>query len=274
YRSWKRRLVFLALSVLLPIVANAIRAYGIVVLAYLTGNALATGVDHVIYGFVFFSLITITLIAIAIRWSEGQSNSARVDVGHAANSTNSAFLVASLVCVTVVMVSALALSQFLWSRVPAAPEANGFATPVGWTPVSELDNEWAPEPTALRQRTVEAFSSGATQVSTCFGWYSGGQRGVELINTGNLVGDSGVWSVLGGSTREIVVRGRPAAVAEHEIVHGREHRMVWLWYSIGGQLTSNPYRLRLIEAGNRLLGRPKITALYAVSASYRSDPSE
>ena len=274
YRSWKRRLVFLALSVLLPIVANAIRAYGIVVLAYLTGNALATGVDHVIYGFVFFSLITITLIAIAIRWSEGQSNSARVDVGHAANSTNSAFLVASLVCVTVVMVSALALSQFLWSRVPAAPDANGFATPVGWTPVSELDNEWAPEPTALRQRTVETFSSGATQVSTCFGWYSGGQRGVELINTGNLVGDSGVWSVLGGSTREIVIRGRPAAVAEHEIVHGREHRMVWLWYSIGGQLTSNPYRLRLIEAGNRLLGRPKITALYAVSASYRSDPSE
>jgi exosortase A len=274
YKSWKRRLVFLALSALLPIAANAIRAYGIVVLAYLTGNALATGVDHIIYGFIFFSLITTILIAVAIRWSEAQSNFPQVEAGEAASPANATFLVASLGCVTVVMVSALALSQFLWSRVPAAPDASDFATPAGWTTVSELDNEWAPDPTGLRQRTIETFSSGVAQVSTCFGWYPGGQRGVELINTGNLVGDSGVWAVLGGSSREIVIRGRPAVVAEHEIMHGRDHRLVWLWYSVGNQLTANPYRLRLIEAGNRLLGRPKTTALYAVSALYRSDPSE
>jgi exosortase A len=70
YRSWKRRITFLLLSALLPIIANAVRAYGIVVLAYLSGNAIATGVDHVIYGFVFFSLLTAILLTVAFRWSE------------------------------------------------------------------------------------------------------------------------------------------------------------------------------------------------------------
>ena len=58
-------------SALLPIIANAIRAYGIVALAYVSGNAIATGVDHMIWdGFVFFSLLTAVLLAVALKWYE------------------------------------------------------------------------------------------------------------------------------------------------------------------------------------------------------------
>ncbi len=67
YRSWKRRIAFLLLSAVLPIGANAIRAYGIVVLAYVSGNTIAVGVDHVVYGFVFFSLLTAFLVLAAMR---------------------------------------------------------------------------------------------------------------------------------------------------------------------------------------------------------------
>jgi EpsI family protein len=275
YRSWKRRVIFLLFSILLPIVANAIRAYGIVVLAYLTGNAIATGVDHVIYGFVFFSLITAVMMTVAIRWYEPHTYSSDLPTSQTTNPPpNLSFLVVSLLCVTIAVASAMGLSTFLWSRVPAPPNATALAAPAGWTSVRELDDQWAPEPRALQQRTTEAFSSGTSQVSTCFGWYAERQRGVELINPNNLVGDSGVWTLLGGSTRQVVIRGRPSVVAEHEIMHARDHRLVWLWYSVGTELTSNPYRLRLIEAENRLLGRPQSTALYAVSAPYRSDPSE
>ena len=275
YKSWKRRIVFLLLSIFLPIIANAVRAYGIVVLAYLTDNALATGIDHVVYGFIFFSLITAVLVVIAIRWSEPQSSSHHVQASRVADPPfSSRVLVGSVVCVMAVAMSAMALSEFLWSRVPAAPTAAALAAPAGWVLVSELDGEWAPEPKALRQRTTQAFSSGANLVSTCFGRYPGGKRGVELINTTNLVGDSGVWTVLGQGNRQVVIRGRSAVIAEHEIMQGRDHRLVWLWYSIGDQLTANPYRLRFIEARNRLLGRPQTTALYAVSSPYHSDPSE
>ncbi|HRY88040.1 MAG TPA: exosortase A, partial [Rubrivivax sp.] len=54
YRSYTRRAVFMAVALVLPVVANWFRAYMIVMLAHLSGNRLAVGVDHILYGWVFF----------------------------------------------------------------------------------------------------------------------------------------------------------------------------------------------------------------------------
>jgi exosortase len=53
YQSLKRRLIFVALSIIVPVIANWARAYMIVMLGHLSGNKLAVGVDHLIYGWVF-----------------------------------------------------------------------------------------------------------------------------------------------------------------------------------------------------------------------------
>jgi exosortase A len=274
YRSWKRRITILALSAVLPIVANAIRAYGIVVLAYLSGNSVATGVDHLIYGFVFFSLLSVVLIIVAVRWYEPDSPSQTLPKDSFGSSPGSGSLTANLLAIIAVVISATILTGFLWSRTPAVPPATSFAAPAGWIPATELDNEWAPEPASIRGRTIQTFSSGLQRVSTCTGWYFAGQRGIELIDSFNLVGNSGVWTLLGSDTRRATIEGVPMLIAEHTIGRGRERRLVWVWYSIGGQRTSDPYELRAIEARNRLFGRPQNTALYAVSAPYQSDPSE
>ena len=70
YRAWWRRLLFVGLSVVVPIVANGIRAFGIVALAYLTDNELGVGVDHLIYGWVFFSLVTVLLLLLGMTFRE------------------------------------------------------------------------------------------------------------------------------------------------------------------------------------------------------------
>jgi len=54
FHSLKRRLAFIAVSAVVPIVANWVRAYLIVMIGHLSGNRLATGVDHLIYGWLFF----------------------------------------------------------------------------------------------------------------------------------------------------------------------------------------------------------------------------
>jgi exosortase A len=53
------RWVLFGVAVLAPIVANAIRAYLIVVIAHLSDLKLAVGVDHAIYGTVFFAILMI-----------------------------------------------------------------------------------------------------------------------------------------------------------------------------------------------------------------------
>ena len=57
FRSTKRRLMFVALAIVVPIVANWLRAFMIVMIGHLSGMALATGVDHLIYGWLFFGLV-------------------------------------------------------------------------------------------------------------------------------------------------------------------------------------------------------------------------
>jgi exosortase A len=70
YRSVKRRFLFVIVSILVPIVANWMRAYMIVMLGHLSGNKLAVGVDHLIYGWVFFGIVIMLMFMIGARWSE------------------------------------------------------------------------------------------------------------------------------------------------------------------------------------------------------------
>ncbi|MBT8447619.1 MAG: exosortase A, partial [Gammaproteobacteria bacterium] len=56
YRSIWRRLVFIALGVLVAVLANGIRAYGIMMIGHLSNMRLAVGVDHILYGWLFFGI--------------------------------------------------------------------------------------------------------------------------------------------------------------------------------------------------------------------------
>jgi exosortase A len=61
YRSPGKRLAFVAASCVVPVVANGVRALGIVVAAHLVGSAQAVMADHIIYGWGFFSLVIVLL---------------------------------------------------------------------------------------------------------------------------------------------------------------------------------------------------------------------
>jgi len=70
YRSFLRRILFIIMSVLVPIFANGLRALGIIVLAHLEGSAAAVETDHILYGWVFFTLVMMILIAIGMAFAE------------------------------------------------------------------------------------------------------------------------------------------------------------------------------------------------------------
>jgi len=56
-----RRAAFIAVSCVVPVVANGVRGLGIVFLGHALGSAQAGAADHVIYGWVFFSLVILVL---------------------------------------------------------------------------------------------------------------------------------------------------------------------------------------------------------------------
>ena len=70
YRSPWRRAGFIAASIVVPVVANGFRALGIVVLGHLQGSAEAAAVDHVLYGWLFFSIVLLLLILVGLPFRE------------------------------------------------------------------------------------------------------------------------------------------------------------------------------------------------------------
>ncbi len=73
YSSPWRRWTFVAVSIVVPIVANWLRAYMIVMLGHLSGNKLAVGVDHLIYGWIFFGVVIGIMFFIGARFTEPPS---------------------------------------------------------------------------------------------------------------------------------------------------------------------------------------------------------
>lgn len=72
--SWQRRLFFVGLSIVFPILANSVRVYGIIYVGYSTDMEHAVGADHLIYGWFFFAFVLVCLFLLGelIRRNESK----------------------------------------------------------------------------------------------------------------------------------------------------------------------------------------------------------
>jgi exosortase A len=70
FRSWKRRALLLAGAALTSIIANGVRAWGTIYAAQYVGAERAGGIDHIIYGWVFFAVVIALVLAAAWRFFE------------------------------------------------------------------------------------------------------------------------------------------------------------------------------------------------------------
>jgi len=81
FRSPGRRAAFIAVSCVVPVVANGVRGLGIVLLGHVLGSAQAGAADHVIYGWVFFSAVILVLAACGLPFREAPAPCPAPEVG-------------------------------------------------------------------------------------------------------------------------------------------------------------------------------------------------
>jgi exosortase A len=65
-----RRLAVMVLALAVPLVANGIRALGIVLLGHHLGSAQAAAADHLVYGWIFFSAVILLLVLAGLPFRE------------------------------------------------------------------------------------------------------------------------------------------------------------------------------------------------------------
>ncbi|MEO3471539.1 exosortase A [Roseomonas sp. CAU 1739] len=80
FRSTGRRLVVMVLSVVVPILANGLRGFGLVMIGHYSGTAAAVEADHVLYGWLFFSIVLLLLILAGLPFRQDGSPPSRPSV--------------------------------------------------------------------------------------------------------------------------------------------------------------------------------------------------
>jgi len=70
FDRWRTRVGFMAACVIVPILANGVRAWATIYVAQYVGAEKATGFDHIVYGWVFFAIVIAVLLGAAWRFVE------------------------------------------------------------------------------------------------------------------------------------------------------------------------------------------------------------
>ena len=76
FTSWNRRAWFLLACVVVPVIANGIRAWATIFLAQYVGAEAAGGFDHLVYGWLFFGIVIALVLGAAWRWFEREPEDA------------------------------------------------------------------------------------------------------------------------------------------------------------------------------------------------------
>jgi exosortase A len=277
YRSRRRRALFILASIAVPILANGLRAYGIILLGYLTDNRLAAGVDHIIYGWIFFTAVQLVLFTVGLRWRESPGTEA-VD-GQRDNTTSVSIgkslgkiIIASILALVVVGLGPLA-EAVLAHRVAAGPVMQFLPVVTDpWRPVANLGSTWAPRlhPSSELSRS---YISDDGRVDLHLASYSGGQK-PEMVSGYNRISDANLWSEVSSGYRTVNIGGQIAKVRWDSIQSGSDSRLVWTWYCVQGKFTAKETTVKAIQAKARLFGQPATIAVISLSTGYILDQSE
>ncbi len=65
FRSPLRRALFMVAAIVVPVLANGVRAWATIYAAEIVGVQAATGFDHIVYGWIFFALVMIAIMGAA-----------------------------------------------------------------------------------------------------------------------------------------------------------------------------------------------------------------
>jgi exosortase A len=278
YRSFARRAIFVAFSVIVPIVANWLRAYMIVMIGHLSGMKYATGIDHLIYGWLFFGVVMLILFWIGSFWREDLAPRDAMPRSVASAQRDMPSL-GTIMAATIAAVVTVAFWPFAASRfedtVSVPPPV--LEVPLqagGWQPRSARLTDWTPHFSYPQAGLKQAYEKDAQRVEIFIGYYRQHRQGAQLISSQNVLVSSRdrVWRSAGERPRRLDLGHQELASIDARLRGLSAQLLVWRWYWVDGQYVVNPYWAKLLQAKSRLLGRGGDGAVVMVYTTFEERP--
>ncbi len=246
FTSPKKRLFFSLFAIGLPVLANGLRAYSIVMLYTYVDKRFAQHLDHLIYGWVLFGVIILLLFLIG-RWfgdrEMGREKIASLSTVKPANKM-SYWHTLSAIGVTL-LISALpgwmamndAKTNYLPMSTPAAASY--------WVSSDTVNSVWTPQ-YKWADRSINAlYKKQGKEVFLYIAKYDEEKQGKELVNIANRLFDTSRWRLLSESRQTLLLGTRSLEVEQKNLSGPGGDLVIWSWYRVGEQNLISPWMTKL-----------------------------
>lgn len=272
YRSLWKRIAFSVASLVVPVVANGLRATMIVLLAHYSDMRLALGLDHYIYGWVWFGIVMLLMFWVGLIWREDGVVVASAHPAVASTPRPAWGMAAVLVLLTTLAP--------LWQRTLATPTPRVTLTapPVakGWQETATAFNDWLPRWLGMDARLVRHYAKGADRVQLFVAYYGQQRQDAELINSQNVMVEQQHvrWQNVGQRVRYVEIAGIPYRILEAKLRTERDERILaWQWNRVQGRNDLHPLWIKIKLAVTKVLGGRDDGAAYIIAAPYDDQPA-
>ncbi|MBL8362803.1 MAG: exosortase A [Rubrivivax sp.] len=281
YRAMWRRWVFVGVSIIVPIVANWLRAYMIVMLGHLSNNRIAVGVDHLVYGWVFFGIVIMLMFWIGARWAEPD---APLPVAGPADGAGIAGVAAgwrhapqAAALVGVLLLSAAPGAVAWLERDARASSLPQLALPgaIGTWQAQEpakAPQDWAPTFHNPRALAVRGYRDAYGDVVLHVAYFRAQDYGSKLVSSMHQIttADDATWNrsnppplqVAGGTWRIALLQGSPTLSS----ISRTKKILVARAYWVDGRFTTSDIDAKRLNAVSRLRGHGDDGAIVMVHA--------
>jgi len=260
YNSFKKRLVFMLFAILTPVLANGLRGYLIVMLGHLSDMKLATGVDHLIYGWLFFGLVMLLLFYIGSIWQDPPL-SADAYLPAATAEQTAAYRhfwpipagIALICCCWALAADWIVAKQGAHIEIPQAllqPHISG------WRAVNQPDWDWQPKFKGVMVQAEYYMNDGTNTIGVYVANFGDEKQG-ELINSQNVLvtQKDRPWRIINTAKTAIYSRRGASSFADETLLDSGERQLLaFRWYRIDSDITDNTYYAKWLQLVKRLTG--------------------
>jgi exosortase A len=268
--SWRRRAAMMLACLVVPILANGVRAWGTIFAAQFVGVEKAAGFDHIVYGWIFFAVVLAVVIAGAWRFFDRPLDAPMIDVPAIVRSpflsrleAGRASAVVTLAGIALLVVAAKGWALGAESLSAPLPDRIELPQVAGWSRADYAPAIWwEPRAEGADHRLLGRYTDGqGHSVDVFLALYAGQGEGREAGGFGQgalTPGSAWSWQSPGPA----FAQGR----SERFLGNGRIERLAVTWYRTGDMLTGSNAHLKLAVIGDNLLLRARPTTTLILSS--------
>lgn len=270
YTSLKRRLIFILVSLVVPILANWLRAYLIVMLGHLSNNKLAAGVDHLIYGWVFFGVVISIMFAIGMRWAEPSKFEQPVELlaPRQLQTIQNTWLVTALI---IAIVSASPIAEIYLKKTNTGTVVNlSLPSSTGSWQAGTPVIDWKPHFNNSSAELHTAYRQDGRWAGLYLAYYRNQDYESKLVTSANALVTSldNDWQIISSGLSMVTLSGVDQRIRTAELLRKQssldDRYIVWQWYWINGRLTTSDIEAKWLTALSMLTGRGDDSAVVIV----------